>query len=204
LGRRRLSCIAVLVLTGFLAGCGPSSQFADFSPAAATSSTQVADAQDAVDAAALDDSAQDDGTQDDDAVDRPDVDILAYAAPAHPTADRARIDQLITKYAMLYNVPVSLVHRVVKRESTYNSKARNGIHRGLMQLNPTTARTMGFRGSNSDLHDADTNLRYGVKYLAGAWLVSKFDPDLADKLYQTGYYYRAKQMGLLKETGLRK
>lgn len=129
---------------------------------------------------------------------------LAYAAPSGPqSADRKHINRLIDKYAARYDVPASLVHHVVRRESTYNPKARNGIHIGLMQLNPATARTMGFRGSNADLYDPETNLKYGVKYLAGAYMVARGNAARADKLYQTGYYYHAKRMGLLEETGLR-
>lgn len=124
-------------------------------------------------------------------------------ATAPELANREKINRLITKYASHYSVPERLVHRVVKRESTYNPSARNGIHLGLMQLNPQTARTMGFRGENSDLYDADTNLKYGVKYLRGALMVAKGNHDQADKLYQTGYYYHAKRMGLLQATGLR-
>jgi soluble lytic murein transglycosylase-like protein len=126
---------------------------------------------------------------------------LAYAAA--PDYERAHINRLIDKYAAIHNLPASFVHRVVRRESTYNPKARNGIHLGLMQLNPTTARTMGFRGANADLFDAETNLKYGVKYLAGAYLVAGGNEDKADRLYQTGYYYHAKRQGLLVETGLR-
>jgi soluble lytic murein transglycosylase-like protein len=72
-----------------------------------------------------------------------------------------------------------------------------------MQIQPQTARTMGFRGEPGDLLDADTNLRYGVKYLRGAWIVSHGDRDAAVGWYARGYYYEAKRLGLLEETGLR-
>lgn len=129
---------------------------------------------------------------------------LAYA-PSVPTdlEDRDKIDFLISKYAFEYKVPEGLVHRVVNRESTYRAQAQNGMHLGLMQLNPNTARTMGYRGDNMGLLDAETNLKYGVKYLAGAYMVAQGNEARADKLYQTGYYYHAKRMGLLRATGLR-
>ncbi|SIS74473.1 lytic transglycosylase domain-containing protein [Phaeovulum vinaykumarii] len=116
---------------------------------------------------------------------------------------RPEIDALISRHARHYGVPESLVHRVVKRESGYNPAARNGRYVGLMQLDPQTARTMGYRGPVEGLFDADTNLRYGVKYLRGAWLVAGGDHDAADRWYQRGYYYEAKRLGLLRETGLR-
>lgn len=115
----------------------------------------------------------------------------------------AEINRLIAHYARVYDVPENLVHRVVKRESNYNPAARNGPYYGLMQILPQTARTMGHRGSAQDLLDADTNLKYGVKYLRGAWLVARGNHDRAVGWYARGYYYEAKRMGLLKETGLR-
>jgi soluble lytic murein transglycosylase-like protein len=62
---------------------------------------------------------------------------------------------------------------------------------------------MGYRGAPEGLLDADTNLRYGVKYLRGAWLVADGDPEEAVGWYARGYYYEAKRRGLLEETGLR-
>ena len=58
-------------------------------------------------------------------------------------------------------------------------------------------------GSPSDLLDADTNLKYALKYLRGAWLLSDGDHGTAIKWYARGYYYEAKKRGMLVETGLR-
>ncbi len=102
-----------------------------------------------------------------------------------------------------YDVPVDLVQRIVIRESNHIPGARNGRYYGLMQIDPRTAQTMGFRGPPAALLDADTNLQYGVKYLRGAWLVSDGDMDEAVHWYASGYYYEAKRKGLLEETGLR-
>lgn len=111
--------------------------------------------------------------------------------------------RLIDHYARAYGVPVSLVHRVVQRESGYRPGARNGPYYGLMQILPQTARTMGYRGAPEGLLDAETNLKYGVKYLRGAWMVSGGSHDKAVMWYSKGYYYEAKRLGLLEETGLR-
>jgi soluble lytic murein transglycosylase-like protein len=62
---------------------------------------------------------------------------------------------------------------------------------------------MGFRGEPAQLLDPETNLRYGVRYLRGAWLVADGNPDRAVSWYARGYYYEAKRKGLLEETGLR-
>ncbi|PRD43420.1 hypothetical protein C5748_12080 [Phyllobacterium phragmitis] len=113
------------------------------------------------------------------------------------------VDALIAQYAAFYKVPEGLVRRVVARESRFNPSARNGPHWGLMQIRHDTARTMGYSGSARGLLDAETNLRYGVKYLAGAYLVAGGNETQAVRLYSRGYYYDAKRKGLLEETGLR-
>ncbi|MEI4471823.1 lytic transglycosylase domain-containing protein [Frigidibacter sp. MR17.24] len=115
----------------------------------------------------------------------------------------ADVSRMVDDYADLYGVPRSLAHRVVQRESGYNPAARNGTYYGLMQIAPPTARTMGYQGAPDGLLDAATNLKYAVKYLRGAWLVSDGSEDAAVGWYSRGYYYEAKKRGLLKETGLR-
>ncbi|ETW12375.1 transglycosylase [Roseivivax marinus] len=122
--------------------------------------------------------------------------------PLHPN-ETPELRQLINEYADLYGVPRPLVHRVIIRESTHRPGARNGPYYGLMQILPATARTMGFRGAPGDLLDAETNLKYAVKYLRGAWLVSDGSYDRAVGWYARGYYYEAKRRGMLVETGLR-
>ena len=110
---------------------------------------------------------------------------------------------LIESYAAEYDIPVTLLHRVIKRESNYNPRARNGAYWGLMQIMPETARTMGHRGPASDLLNPEINLRYAAKYLRGAWLVADGSEDRAVMWYARGYYYEAKRRGLLYATGLR-
>ncbi|TJW78405.1 MAG: lytic transglycosylase domain-containing protein, partial [Mesorhizobium sp.] len=143
------------------------------------------------------------------------VQQVAYALPENQSAllstspakqysagPRGEIERLIEKYAVLYQVPVDLVRRVVSRESTFNPKAYNRGHWGLMQIKHATARGMGYDGPASGLFDAETNLKYAVKYLRGAWLVAGGNAKRADRLYQSGYYYDAKRKGLLEQTGL--
>ena len=113
------------------------------------------------------------------------------------------LDGLIAKYAAHYDVPEALVRRVIVRESGYNPKARNGPYYGLMQISYATAQSMGYRGPASGLLDAETNLKYSVKYLSGAYLVGGGNADQAVRNYARGYYYDAKRQGLLEEVGLR-
>ena len=128
------------------------------------------------------------------------------AAPPGPPlypGETAEIRALVNKWADHYDVPRSLVHRVIQRESDYRADARNGPYWGMMQILPQTARTMGFDGPPEALLDADTNLRWAVKYLRGAWLVSDGDEGEAVMWYARGYYYEARNRCMLRETGLR-
>lgn len=112
-------------------------------------------------------------------------------------SDRATIDALVAHHAKAHGVPAELVHRVIRRESGYNARARNRIYWGLMQIRHDTARGMGYRGPASGLLDANTNLTYAVPYLANAYRVAGGNLDRAVALYAGGYYYVAKRKGML-------
>jgi soluble lytic murein transglycosylase-like protein len=130
--------------------------------------------------------------------------IVLALTPGLAAADPASLDSLISQHAALNNVPESLVHRVVRRESNYNSRAvGSGGALGLMQIKYATARGMGYTGSSAGLLDADTNLTYAVRYLAGAYRVAGGDHDRSVAYYASGYYYAAKRLGLTKKQAQR-
>ncbi len=126
----------------------------------------------------------------------------AQVAKLYPN-ETPELRRLIVQYANEYEVPVELVQRVIVRESTHRPGARNGPYYGLMQILPATARGMGYRGTPQGLLDAETNLKYAVKYLRGAYMVADGNQDAAVQWYARGYYYEAKRKGLLQATGLR-
>ncbi|UWR43512.1 lytic transglycosylase domain-containing protein [Phaeobacter inhibens] len=126
----------------------------------------------------------------------------AAEPPLYPN-ETPELRRKINFWADHYEVPRPLVHRLAIRESTHRPWAINRPYYGLLQILPATARSMGFRGKPKDLLDADTNLKYAVKYLRGAWLLSDGSYDQAVKHYSRGYYYAAKRRGMLRETGLR-
>lgn len=123
-------------------------------------------------------------------------------AALHP-GETPEMRALIVKWAAIHQIPETLLHKQIQRESDYNAAARNGPYYGLMQILPQTAHTMGYRGAPSGLLDAETNLEFAGKYLRGAYLVSGGNEEKAVMWYAKGYYYEAKRLGLLKETGLR-
>jgi soluble lytic murein transglycosylase-like protein len=83
---------------------------------------------------------------------------------------------------------------VIVRESKYRPDlvGRGGTI-GLMQIKLATARGLGYTGDVRGLRDPDTNLAYGVKYLAGAWRAANSDHARAMHYYASGYYYAAKR-----------
>jgi soluble lytic murein transglycosylase-like protein len=112
-------------------------------------------------------------------------------------AGRPEVDALIAKHAVHYHVPETLLRRIVARESGFNPHLRHGPFVGLMQMRLDTARGMGYRGGSEGLLDPETNLTYGVAYLANAYKVAGGNQDRAVRLYSSGYYYEAKRKGLL-------
>lgn len=112
-----------------------------------------------------------------------------------PAAAGARpYEALIASHAAANGVPVELVHRVIVRESRYRANAMGrGGATGLMQIKLATARGMGYRGTAAGLLDPETNLTYGVRYLAGAYRVANGHHGRAVGYYASGYYYAAKR-----------
>ena len=123
--------------------------------------------------------------------------MAALSLPASVKAGHAEFDRLIAVHAQANNVPESLVHRVIMRESRYRADlvGRGGTI-GLMQIKLSTARGLGYSGDADGLRDPDTNLAYGVKYLAGAYRAASGDHARAVHYYAAGYYYAAKRQRL--------
>jgi soluble lytic murein transglycosylase-like protein len=123
--------------------------------------------------------------------------MAALSSPASAQAGHAEFDRLVAVYAKANNVPETLVHRVILRESRYQPDliGRGGTI-GLMQIKLATARSLGYPGDAKGLRDPDTNLAYGVKYLAGAYRAASGDHARAMHYYTTGYYAVAKRQRL--------
>src|ERR1700677_445605 len=119
--------------------------------------------------------------------------LLVAAAHAQTAADlgadgRLRYGQLLTAEAIRRNIPPALADAVATVESAYDAGARGASGEiGLMQVLPSTADMLGFRGDLVQLADPATNIRFGVQYLAGAWVAT--GGRLCDTLmkYRAGY-----------------
>ncbi len=100
---------------------------------------------------------------------------------------RSQLAGLVEQQASANGVPASLVHRVIMRESRYNPRAVSSGNYGLMQIRLGTARAMGYSGSAAGLLDAETNMTYAVRYLAGAYRAAGGNENRAVALYARGY-----------------
>lgn len=105
------------------------------------------------------------------------------------------LDSLIARHAAANNLPEDLLRRVIKRESGGNPRVIYKGNYGLMQIKLATARAMGYRGTAAGLLDADTNMTYAAKYLAGAYRVAGGNTNRTVHYYAAGYYYAAKRGG---------
>jgi soluble lytic murein transglycosylase-like protein len=131
------------------------------------------------------------------------VALAAVTSPAFAQKQRlasldanGNLDSLIARHAAANNLPEDLVRRVIKRESGGNPRVVSAGNYGLMQIKLATARSMGYTGTAAGLLDADTNMTYAVKYLAGAYHAASGNSNQAVHYYAAGYYYAAKRKGM--------
>lgn len=105
------------------------------------------------------------------------------AAPAASEGLRA----LVARHAAANGVPFALADAVVRIESRYNPRAAHAGNFGLMQIRHQTARGVGYAGGASGLLDAETNARYGMKYLGQAYRLAGGDTCRTVMKYQSGH-----------------
>jgi soluble lytic murein transglycosylase-like protein len=114
---------------------------------------------------------------------------FSHAALAHDVQYNA----LVATHAKANNLPETLVHRMIVRESGYRPSLVSRGNIGLMQIKLGTARSLGYTGTAEGLRDPDTNLTWAVKYLAGAYRAANGDHKRAMHYYASGYYGVAKR-----------
>jgi soluble lytic murein transglycosylase-like protein len=113
--------------------------------------------------------------------------LAALALPAAAADERAALDALIVQHAGANGMPVAFVRQVIRRESNFNPRAVDHGNYGLMQIRLGTARALGYRGTAAGLLDPETNMTYGMRYLAGAYRVAHGNEARTLLLYSRGY-----------------
>jgi soluble lytic murein transglycosylase-like protein len=108
--------------------------------------------------------------------------------PAHGLDAHASYRALVEKEAAREGLSAEIAEAVMAVESGYNPSAIGGAGEiGLMQILPSTARMLGFAGTNADLAVPETNIHYGVTYLAQAWRLAGGDLCTAVMKYRAGH-----------------
>jgi len=76
-------------------------------------------------------------------------------------ASKAQLKEMISKIAQKHGLDEKLVHAVVKQESGFNPKATSHCGAmGLMQLMPSTAKSLGVKDAYNPLQNVDGGVRY--------------------------------------------
>jgi Transglycosylase SLT domain len=175
-GKRRRLVVSVLLLCSVLAGSATAraessadaASFADRYPARESPH----DATNATDAPA--DCAVEAAPKPVGATDRSDA----------PTYYRA----LAAREAAQQGLEAEIAEAVIAVEGGFNPGAIGAAGEiGLMQILPSTARMLGFVGSNADLAVPETNVHFGVIYLAQAWRLAGGDLCTAVMKYRAGH-----------------
>ena len=115
---------------------------------------------------------------------------IALCTPAYadPVADPVELRVMVRTEAVRRGLPPEIADAVATVESTYHPSARGAVGEiGLMQVLPSTARMLGFAGSNLELADPATNIHYGVDYLYGAWKLADEDICTTVMKYRAGH-----------------
>lgn len=100
-----------------------------------------------------------------------DMPVAASAVPSFQTrTDAAWLDPIISRASRKYGVDVGLIKAIIKAESDFNPQAVSPAGaRGLMQLMPATARSLGV----SDSFDPEQNVMGGTRFLKD--LLKRYD-----------------------------
>jgi soluble lytic murein transglycosylase-like protein len=95
---------------------------------------------------------------------------------------------LAAREAAQQGLQAEIAEAVMAVESGFNPGAIGAAGEiGLMQILPSTARMLGFVGSNVDLAVPETNVHFGVIYLAQAWRLAGGDLCTAVMKYRAGH-----------------
>lgn len=111
-----------------------------------------------------------------------------FGLPKTYTKGRSTYLEILTRHAEQTGLPPAIADAVIRVESSFNPHAVGGVGEvGLMQVRPETAAMLGFSGGVTDLFEPETNILYGVRYLARAWQLAQGDVCRALMKYRAGW-----------------
>lgn len=109
------------------------------------------------------------------------------AALAASNAGKVKAASIVQEEAKAAGVPTDLALAMARVESNFNCSARGRAgERGIMQIKPSTAKGIGYKGTGNGLLDCRTGARWGMKYLKQAYKKAGGDYCRAAALYNQG------------------
>jgi soluble lytic murein transglycosylase-like protein len=104
----------------------------------------------------------------------PSVNVLTFLAALclggcnaqHTKLDLTPVQHNIYQEAKTQGVPPHIALAIAEVESKFDPKAFSAGNYGIMQIRYGTATSMGFRGTGKDLMRPETNIKYGIAYIA--------------------------------------
>lgn len=112
------------------------------------------------------------------------------------TGASASVRDMVRAEAIRQGVPVGLALSIAHHESNFRCSAvgRAG-ERGVMQIKPSTARGLGYRGPASGLNNCATGIRYGMIYLKMAYKKARGNVYKAAIFYNGGLGSKKQRSG---------
>lgn len=125
--------------------------------------------------------------------------VCAFLFSAPAMAD-GLVRKMVATEAARQGVPTGLALAIAKTESNFRCSAvgRAG-ERGVMQIKPRTARSLGYRGSASGLNNCATGIKYGMIYLRQAYRKAGGSIHRAAVLYNAGIYSKKRNSAYAKK-----
>ena len=103
-------------------------------------------------------------------------------------SSRDSIVAIVDKEARANGIPIALARAVVRIESNWNAGLTGRAGEvGLMQIKHPTARGIGYGGTRAALYNPATNIKWGMRYLAGAYKLAGGDTCGTVMRYQGGH-----------------
>ncbi|WP_342593649.1 lytic transglycosylase domain-containing protein [Ancylobacter gelatini] len=103
-------------------------------------------------------------------------------------SSREQLAKIVDREAKTNGVPVALARAVVRIESNWKTHLTGRAGEvGLMQIKHQTARGQGYGGTRAALYDPETNIKWGMRYLAGAYRLAGGDTCGTVMRYQGGH-----------------
>lgn len=106
--------------------------------------------------------------------------------PIRPKSTQS-VPDIVAAAALYAGVPVKFALSIAHHESRFTCGAIGSQgERGVMQIKPSTARGIGYKGSTRGLNDCRTGIYWGMKYLKMAIVKANGDLKRAAFLYNAG------------------